>query len=369
MKHRFLPAAAALALFSALIFGADAAREGARTGLSLSFQMAVPALFPFFVAGALLTDTGVAAALGRACAWPLWKLYGLPGESAGALVLGLTGGYPVGVQAAADLYAAGRLDKAQAEHLLGFCNNTGPAFIVGVCGAGVFGSVRAGLLLYALHILSALLTGLALTHPGRGAPPPSAARRESSHPPFASALVRACERAAETSIKVAAFITLFAVFASLLDACGALRACMAVLAPACRLLGMPADAAAPLTFGAMELTSGLFLLPEAGLPQRFALPIASILLAFGGLSVWCQSLSLAAGSGLSLRRCFLGKILHAATAGALTVLWCAAAPQPFPVFASAETLPPLCPVWMQAIPIVTILLINLKFLKRVKDSL
>ena len=176
MKHRFLPAAAALALFSALIFGADAAREGARTGLSLSFQMAVPALFPFFVAGALLTDTGVAAALGRACAWPLWKLYGLPGESAGALVLGLTGGYPVGVQAAADLYAAGRLDKAQAEHLLGFCNNTGPAFIVGVCGAGVFGSVRAGLLLYALHILSALLTGLALTHPGRGAPPPSAAR-------------------------------------------------------------------------------------------------------------------------------------------------------------------------------------------------
>ena len=55
MKHRFLPAAAALALFSALIFGADAAREGARTGLSLSFQMAVPALVPCFGAGALLT--------------------------------------------------------------------------------------------------------------------------------------------------------------------------------------------------------------------------------------------------------------------------------------------------------------------------
>ena len=161
----------------------------------------------------------------------------------------------------------------------------------GVCGAGVFGSVRVGLLLYALHILSALLTGLALTHPGRGAPSPSAARRESPRLPFTSALVRACERAAETSIKVAAFITLFAVFASLLDACGALRACMAVLAPACRL------------------------------------------------------------------------------AGALTVLWCAAAPQPFPVFAPAETLLPLCPVWMQAIPIVMILLINLKFLKRVKDNL
>ena len=47
MKHRFLPAGAALFFFLALILGADAAREGARTGLSLSFQMAIPALFPF----------------------------------------------------------------------------------------------------------------------------------------------------------------------------------------------------------------------------------------------------------------------------------------------------------------------------------
>ncbi len=356
MKHRFAPGAAALILFFALLAGADAAREGVRTGLSLSFQMAIPALFPFFVVSALLTDTGVTAALGRVCARLLWRLYGLPGEAAGALVLGLTGGYPVGVQAAGDLYAAGRLDKTQTERLLGFCNNTGPAFIVGVCGAGVFGSVQAGLVLYVLHTLSALLTGLAMTRPGHGAPPPAPRRPETARPSFSAALVHACERAAETSIKVAAFITLFAVFASLLDACGALHAFSAVLAPVCRLFGMPADAAWPLTFGALELTRGLFVLPEAGLPQRFALPMASALLAFGGLSVWCQSLSLAAGHGLSLARCFCGKLLHAALAGTLTVFWCAVIPQPFPAFAPAEALFPVCPAWMQAAPIVMILL-------------
>ena len=356
MKHRFVPGAAALVLFFALLAGADTAREGARTGLALSFQMAIPALFPFFMVSALLTDTGVTAALGHICARPLWKLYGLPGEAAGALVLGLTGGYPVGVQTAGDLYAAGRLDKAQVERLLGFCNNTGPAFIVGVCGVGVFGSVQAGLMLYVLHILSALLTGLALTRPGRGAPPSAPPHSKTTHPVFSAALVRACERAAETSIKVAAFITLFAVFAALLDACGALRLCMAALAPVCRLLGMPETAAAPLTLGTLELTRGLSVLPEAALPQRFALPLASTLLAFGGLSVWCQSLSLAAGHGLSLARCFLGKLLHAAIAGTLTVFWCAVIPRPFPAFAPAEAFFPVCPVWMQAAPIVFILL-------------
>ena len=349
MKHRFFPAGAALFFFLALILGADAAREGARTGLSLSFQMAIPALFPFFAAGSLLTDTGVTAALGRLCARPMWRLYGLPGDAAGALVLGLTGGYPVGVQAAADLYAAGRLTREQAERLLGFCNNTGPAFIVGVCGAGVFGSVSYGLTLYGIHIFAALLTGLAMTHPGQGAPPDTG-RAAVHRPPLSAALVRACERAAQTSIKVAAFITLFAVFTALLDACGALSVLSAACEPLCRMLSLPAHAAQPLTLGALELTRGLFLLPESGLPLRHALPAASMLLAFGGLSVWCQSASLA--GTLSLRRCWIGKVLHAMIAGALTVFWCAASPHPLPAFAPDAGAVPVLPLWMRILPII-----------------
>ncbi len=452
--------------------------------------MAIPALFPFFAAGSLLTDTGVTAALGRLCARPMWRLYGLPGDAAGALVLGLTGGYPVGVQAAADLYASGRLTREQAERLLGFCNNTGPAFIVGVCGAGVFGSVSYvqaaadlyasgrltreqaerllgfcnntgpafivgvcgagvfgsvsyGLILYGIHISAALLTGLAMTHPGQGAPPDTG-RAAVHRPPFSAALVRACERAAQTSIKVAAFITLFAVFTALLDACGArsalsaacpfsaalVRACeraaqtsikvaafitlfavftalldacgarsalSAACEPLCRMLSLPAHAAQPLTLGALELTRGLLLLPETGLPLHHALPAASMLLAFGGLSVWCQSASLAgtlslrrcwigillpetglplhhalpaasmllafgglsvwcqsaslAGT-LSLRRCWIGKVLHAMVAGALTVFWCAAAPHPLPAFAPDAGAVPVLPLWMRILPII-----------------
>lgn len=47
--------------------------------------------------------------------------------------------------------------------LLGFCNNSGPAFILGAAGTGVFGGARFGLLLYAAHILAALTAGVLLS--------------------------------------------------------------------------------------------------------------------------------------------------------------------------------------------------------------
>lgn len=354
---RLLPALAALTLFLALIFQAKTAQEGAREGLTLAVRTAVPALFPFFVASALLTATGVTAALGRVCGGLLWRLYGLPGSAAAALVLGLTGGYPVGAASAAALYREGQLTRVQAEHLLGFCNNTGPAFVVGVCGAGLLGSVKTGLTLYAIHVLAALLTGLALTgSPEKGTRPPRAPAVSAAREPLAAVFVRAVQDSFFICIKVTAFITIFAVLCAVLRTFGVFSLLAAACSPLCALLGLPADAAAPLVTGALELTNGLALLPELHLSARLLLPLISALLAFGGFSVWCQSMSVVSGSGLSLRRCFVGKTLHAAIAAAIASIWCAAAPRSVPVFAADALIAAPLPVWMCVLPPVIFLL-------------
>ena len=44
--------------------------------------------------------------------------------------------------------------------LLAFCNNAGPGFLLGVCGAGMFSSSRAGAALYLSHVAAALCAGL-----------------------------------------------------------------------------------------------------------------------------------------------------------------------------------------------------------------
>ena len=47
----------------------------------------------------------------------------------------------------ADSYKSGELSEQEAETLLYFCNNSGPSFLIGAVGIGVFHSSPAGLLL------------------------------------------------------------------------------------------------------------------------------------------------------------------------------------------------------------------------------
>ena len=56
-----------LALFAAFLLCPAASAEGVREGLSLAAREALPALFPFFLAGALLVRTGQSVARRTNC--------------------------------------------------------------------------------------------------------------------------------------------------------------------------------------------------------------------------------------------------------------------------------------------------------------
>lgn len=326
--------AAALLLFLALTFCAGEAADAARAGLTLSLQTAVPALFPFFVAGSLLTQSGLAEALGYALARPVWALYGLDGNCAAALVLGLAGGYPVGAQAACELYREKLISKKEAEILLSFCNNSGPAFILGVAGVAICGSARTGAALYLIHALAALLTGLALTSaPPKGSYPPKHILRATDKVNAPAAFVSAVKDSFATCLVVTAFITFFSILLALLRQTGVLSAFTLTVSPILTFFHLPVGAMDAFWGGFIELTNGIAALPALALPQHILLPLLSFLLGFGGLSVHCQTLSLLQSYGLSTRRHAFGKFVHGILAAALAAIWCHAAPQSVPVFA------------------------------------
>lgn len=357
---KFTGALAAGTLLLALVLFAREAAEGVRAGLSIAANTALPALFPFFVAGSLMVRTGLSAAIGRGLARPFHALYGLPGAGAAALTLGLLGGYPVGAQVTVQLYTAGQLRREEAERLLGFVNCSGPAFLVGMCGVTLCGSLRTGLVLYAIHAAAALMTGLALTRapkaPARPAPPAACE-------PFSTAFVGAVADGMTTALKVTAFVVFFAVLLALAGALGLLPLFAAALSPVLRLAGLPVEAGEAAAAGLLELTNGLAQLPALGLRARGLLPLVSALVGFGGLSVHCQTLSILAGSGLSSRYYFCGKALHAVLSYALASIWCAAAPHSAPVFAAAGSASPTFP----AFPLIAALVIVL-FSKRCGKS-
>ena len=120
-------AAALLCAGAGLLFYSRQSMDAARQGLSLCANVIVPSLFPFFVLSSLVVELGMAGYLGRALERVMYPLFRVGGPGAGALVLGFIGGYPVGARTAIGLYQSGQCSKAEAERMLAFCNNSGPA--------------------------------------------------------------------------------------------------------------------------------------------------------------------------------------------------------------------------------------------------
>ena len=129
----------------ALVTAPTQAMTGAKNGLTLCCNVIIPSLFPFFVLSSLAVDLGLAAYLGRLLEGVMRPLFRVSGCCAMAVVLGFVGGYPLGAKTALELYRQGLCTKTETERLLAFCNNSGPAFILGVVGAGIFGSGQIGL--------------------------------------------------------------------------------------------------------------------------------------------------------------------------------------------------------------------------------
>ncbi len=309
---RSMPIVAALCALFALITASSSVIGHAARGLRLCGELIVPALFPFFVLSLLLARLGFPQLLGRLLSPLARRLFGVSGPGVTALFIGLTGGYPMGAAYLAELAEQGQLSSEEAERLLGFCNNSGPSFLVGAIGAGVFGSVRVGLLLYLSHALAALLAGLLLR--GRqGALPAEIV----SSPPvlsFSRAFSESVRDAVPAILSVCGFVVLFTVFTGLLDANGFLDAIGLRLTA---LPGLSLPQARAMLLGFWELGSGVGALRGLS-PSPGNLAIAAGMVGWGGVSVHLQTLASLCELPVRSGRHLLGRLLSAAL-GALLV--------------------------------------------------
>lgn len=339
-----------LALFFAFLICPAACADGVREGLSLAAREALPALFPFFVASALIVRTGLAGLLARFAARPLAWIYGLPPEAAPAVILGLTGGYPVGAATVAELLDRHALSPEDAARVNTFCNCASPGFCIGLLGLGVFGSARTGAVLYGIHALAALLAGL---FTARGAARPRPMRRADagdSGEGFAAAFCGAVRQAASTALTVTAFLTIFSVLLSLLQPVLSQLSCGSMLA------------------GVIELTNGLDGLAALPLPVGAQLTFSSFLLGFGGLAVQFQVRALAAPCGLPMDSFTLAKLLHGALAAAMTALLFRVSPGALAVFAPGGAPLPPARGWTGAMLLTVLALFSIWGGKRAKNA-
>ena len=313
-----LPALALAAAFAALLCFPQETSAAVTEGLRLSVSVLIPSLFPFFICINLTGALGLTGFLARILAPAMRRVFHISGAGCTAVICGAVGGYPSGAQAAAALYRSGNLTREEAESLLLFCNNAGPAFLFGAVGAVLGIGTTDCLLLWGIQLLSALIIGL-LNRPSAlpDAARPSAARESSS-----GAFVDAVRNAGQAVLQITLFVAACSVLARLLT----MAAAQVLPEWACTVLT-----------GMLELSGGIAALAALSLPLRWKLTLASFFLGFGGLCVWMQTKAVLAPAGLSGRGMLTAKLGQGLLAALVTFL--AAPLLPDTVTASAGMLP------------------------------
>jgi len=324
-----------LAAVTALVRFPQESVQAASDGLTLSFNVIIPSLFPFFVLSTLMVQLGLTQYFGRVLEPIMRPLFNVGGACSSAFVLGFVGGYPVGAKTAVALYENGQISRVEVERLLAFSNNSGPAFILGVVGISIFASSRVGLLLYAAHAAASILVGILFRRWGVRRPGGGRRQREPIQAVrFSQAFIGSVTGAFRSTLNICGFVIFFTVFIRLLFLAGAIPAIAGLLGDLLAGLGFDAGWASFLLIGLIELSSGVWSLRDVAGQVPSAIAMAAFMLGWAGLSVHCQVLSFIGGSGLSVRSYILGKFLHGGISAGLIFLLMRLAPFDIPVAAT-----------------------------------
>ena len=146
-------------IFNMIISPAKFIKEGLN-GISAWAFNVLPSVLPFIFFTKALSSLGQMEKLTRPFQHVTKTLFNTPPISFYAFFMAILSGYPVGSKMIADLYMQGKITQEDAYRMSAFCSTSGPMFIIGAVGIGMFKNSLVGYILFLSHILSAFLNGL-----------------------------------------------------------------------------------------------------------------------------------------------------------------------------------------------------------------
>lgn len=288
----------------------DTVTDSVSSSLYVCASRVIPSVFPFTVISSFFIKSGGAERTDALFARPFYRLFGLP-SGASALFCSMFFGFPLGAMCVGSLYSSGRLDSREASRLLTFSACASPVYPVFAVGKGMFGSVGAGVLIFAAGAAVSVLIGILLNliRPIRRAPAQSL--------PLTVTKMRLPE-AVTASVADASRI--------ILNVCGAVTFFSLLGRVISELLfGLTESARLSLfVCAAFEFASGCAVCAEAyangviGLTE--ALALSAFAIGFSGLSVICQNASVLPSDKISLTPHIIAKAVTGALSGAALCL-------------------------------------------------
>ncbi len=286
--------------------------NASKEALNLCINVIIPTLFPFFVFSSLAVSLGLADILGKIFGRVMKPLFNVNGTCSAAFILGLISGFPVGAKTAISLYKNNLCTKAEAERILSFSNNAGPAFILGTVGIGIWNSSFVGWTLWLTQITASIAVGAIFGRIWKKHERSETVighEKKSRVVEFLPTLTDAVKSAATNLIYISSFIVFFAIIIRLLTVSGVIPMTAKIMEMIIPIKELTVKDYEDLISGIFEFTTGIKQVGNAA-PYSHSLTLTAAILGWAGLSVHCQVLSFVYESGLSPIPYIAGKAMQ-----------------------------------------------------------
>lgn len=253
--------------------------------MEICARQVVPSLFFFLVLTGTILRMSLHTKIPSFISEPICRAFNISPSSVSAFVFGLLCGFPIGGKIAVDLLKRQEIDREEAERLIAFSNNTGPAFTIAAVGTAILGNTYAGVAIYFLQIISAVCVALFLR------------KDENSHKlnqytipsePFFEALCGAIYDAAASCVSICGFIIFFYTAIGVVSDHFPIYEVKLLLS----LLG--------------EVSSGAN--AAASLPVPFSFSAAAFSVGWSGISVHMQTLRFVSDTDINMKKYYISKM-------------------------------------------------------------
>lgn len=128
--------------------------------LTIWWTIVFPALLPFLIIAEMMLAYGLFHFIGTLLEPLMKRVFRLPGASGPVLAIGLTIGYPIGTKLTKRLLQAQACNEHEGHALLSLSHMASPLLMMNVIAVGFLQQAKLGLLLITVHVVSTIILGL-----------------------------------------------------------------------------------------------------------------------------------------------------------------------------------------------------------------
>ncbi len=291
------------------------------------WSVLVPALLPFMVIVEWMLDRKIIDAIGVLFEPFMKRFLNLPGNAGCAAILSLGSGYPMAAKITGQLYMEHRLDLTTAQRVLNFATTADPIFISYAVSVGLFENPSFAPILLLVHYLSALVYGFleSKMHKRNKNFHTSDTKHFKDRLKLAYDFIKSGQN---ISFSIKKELKLFFRTANVLLYIGVTLCSFSVIIGAVKQLLMEWHPLFSQSFislglnGLLEVTLGLHEVSKQQWSDSILITLASMMLAWGGISVHAQCMSLLGKTPLSWKTFALSRIFHSGLAGVISWIIC-----------------------------------------------